>query len=113
MPAGQVQSVVTCRYDGKGRQITAADSTMSGMPSLSAYDAIGNVVESWTAGVTSYTDAKADRALMADGVTPAFDAVGNALRGDGSRQHRGRDLYLHRRQPGASGNRGRWHLDRV
>jgi RHS repeat-associated protein len=80
VPAGQVQSVITYQYDGKGRRITAADSTMSGLPALSAYDAIGNVVASWAAGVASYADSKADRALMADGVTPAFDAVGNALR---------------------------------
>ena len=61
VPAGQVQNTTTWRYDGRGKQITAAESTVSGQPALHAYDARGNVVAAWKAGVSAYDDSKAER----------------------------------------------------
>jgi RHS repeat-associated protein len=59
VPAGQVQNTITWRYDSRGKQITAAESTVSGQPALKAYDARGNTVAVWKVGVASYDDSKA------------------------------------------------------
>ncbi len=75
----EVQNVTTYRYDGLGREITSAQSTMSGQPFLQAYDARGNLVEDWVAGLAGYDEAKATRHLLADG-SSAYDAVGRVLR---------------------------------
>jgi RHS repeat-associated protein len=76
-PSGTPQSTVSYRYDGLGRQITQADTTESGLPALTAYDARGNVVASWEGGVCSgsYVLARATRHLNAN-LTPAYDADG-------------------------------------
>jgi RHS repeat-associated protein len=79
VPAGQVQSTITCTYDGRGLEITRADSTVSGQPALFTYDAAGNVVTSWRAGLTSYSQASALRHVLADD-SPAYDALGRLLR---------------------------------
>ncbi|MHB0979948.1 MAG: DNRLRE domain-containing protein [Thermoleophilia bacterium] len=75
----QVESVSTYRYDGLGREITAAESTQSGLPALSAYEPRGNLVAQWEGGLPSYTDDRATRHLLADG-SPAYDAAGRQLR---------------------------------
>jgi RHS repeat-associated protein len=80
-PSGPPESTKTLTYDGLGRLIQTADTTVSGLPALSAYDARGNVVVSWLGGACtgSYDLAKATRSINADG-TPAYDALSRVLK---------------------------------
>jgi RHS repeat-associated protein len=52
---GTTKSISSSTYDGLGRTITVANNTFSGLPSLTAYDARGNVVASWNPGVCAST----------------------------------------------------------
>ncbi len=80
-PSATPANTLTFAYDGLGRQITESDSTISGLPSLSSYDAQGNVVASWASRAcsTTYDLVKATRSVT-DAGSPAYDALGNALR---------------------------------
>ena len=78
-PSGSVQSTVTSTYDGMGRLISSADTTVSGLAAWTSYDARGNVVYSWAGGACSgsYDTAKATQHLT--GTTPAYDALNHVL----------------------------------
>ncbi len=80
-PSGTPQSTQDLTYDGLGRLIQTADTTVSGLPALTAYDARGNAVASWLGGACTgtYDLSKAARHVNSDN-TPAYDAVGQALK---------------------------------
>jgi RHS repeat-associated protein len=81
LSSGTVSSTQDLGYDGLGRLIQTQDSTVSGLPALTAYDARGNVVAAWAAGACSgsYDLAKATRNVNGDN-TPAYDGLGQVLR---------------------------------
>ena len=79
---GTTASTVDDTYDGLGRLITETDSTVSGLPALKSYDAQGDEVASWAGGACTtqegYLLTRATRQVNTD-MTPAYDAVGEAL----------------------------------
>ena len=64
------QSVTTTSYDGSGNELTADDNTAGGQTAKTTYDASANATETWSEGVSNYTDAgRSTRSV--------YDAEGN------------------------------------
>ncbi len=55
-PAAVPQSKVTTTYDGLGRTYKVENTTVSGLPARTAYDARGNVRAAWAAGACTTTE---------------------------------------------------------
>jgi RHS repeat-associated protein len=66
------QSVVTTTYDGNGDTLTTHNTTLGGQDAKTLYDADGNAIQTWSAGVADYTTA-------ARSVRSVFDSSGRVI----------------------------------